>query len=345
MITSNRSILLKSKKIVLPGLLVKELKPVALLLNPRFLIVPMFFVSVLAQLAEDLKGVLSSKEIQKLPSVKFYSKIISSGFSSVSLSILQSIARTLGSELEVLSILNSSERIKFLRDLYFKLLSEKGTSLINTNVCNSSDPISVSKYRRGLALQMRSTMVSVPIFSTHSIIVGLSVREINLDVIIESSKLIWNLLGLENEEFDFLLNKEAMCCLKKISLVNNSNSILTSSDSVKVLLFNELEKFLDSNGRLNFSDDQIILKDDKNLTFLEKSLGFVCRDTPSLPDQVFVSNNDLNDPVLRASFEQRKDYRTKIENIYRSVGKTSRNKSSNLEYLKKIRLNQVIDFN
>ena len=188
MIASNRSIFLKSKKIVLPGLLVKELKPVALLISPRFLVVPIFFTSVLAQIAEDLKGVLSSKEIQKLPSVRFYSRIISNGFSCVSLSILQSIARTLGSELEVLSILNSLERIKFLKDLYLKLLSEKGISLINTNVRNSSDPISVSKYRRGLALQMRSAMVSVPIFSTHSIVVGLSVREINLDIIIESSK-------------------------------------------------------------------------------------------------------------------------------------------------------------
>lgn len=319
----NRSIVSKSRKVVLPGIYIKELKPLSSLITPRLLIVPMFLVANLAQITEDLKGVLSSKEVQKLPSVKFYSRLLSSGLSTTSLSLLQSIARTLGSEFEVLSVLNSYERTKFLKELHIKLLNyqslEPATSI---GAYNFGDPVSLFKYRRSVALQTRSTMISTAIFSSHSTVVGLSIKEVNLDVILDSSKFLWSLLGLDLNEFDFLLHKEAFSCLRNFDSKLSISKVLNSQVSLSTIIYDELSKFSKFENNLVFSEDLVVLRGENNLTALESSLGFIERSIPSLPNDVYISESELDDEILRTSFHQRRSYKLKIDNIYKLVGKS-----------------------
>lgn len=47
-------VLLKSKKVVLPGVDWKNLKAVSFVLNPLYFVVPIFFIFLIAQLVEDL---------------------------------------------------------------------------------------------------------------------------------------------------------------------------------------------------------------------------------------------------------------------------------------------------
>lgn len=93
-----------SKRVILPGVDWKSLKTVGSFLTPIFFLLPLFFVLLIAQVVDDLKLIFTSVEIQVLPSVKFYSKIIYFGFSSVSFSTFQSISQTLGSDLESLFV-------------------------------------------------------------------------------------------------------------------------------------------------------------------------------------------------------------------------------------------------
>lgn len=321
MISLSKSVNSKFKKVLLPGVCTKDLKPLASLVTPRLLLVPMFLVCNLAQISENLKGILSSKEVQRLPSVKFYSKIISSGFSCLSISLLQSVAKTLGSEFEILSVLNSYERINFLKDSYLKLLNNKTMGCSVSLGYNFSDPISLSKYRNGLALQTRSIMISTAIFSFHSLVIGLAVKEITLDIILESSKLLWGLLGLDAEEFDFLLHKEALSCSRNSRFNIAFENSLTLKSSFLILIYDEFSKFFNFGEKISFLDDQIVLQGENNLTVLENSIGFVERIVPNLPNEIFVSGNDLKDEILRSSFDQHRSYRLKIESIYKMVSK------------------------
>nr|YP_010700324.1 putative group II intron reverse transcriptase/maturase mat5 [Flexiglena variabilis]WCH63521.1 putative group II intron reverse transcriptase/maturase mat5 [Flexiglena variabilis] len=322
MVFVSKSVSSKFKKVLLPGISTKDLKPLASLVTPRLLLVPMFLICNLAQISENLRGVLSSKEVQRLPSVKFYSKIISSGFSCLSISLLQSVAKTLGSEFEILSILNPYERINFLKDSYLKLLNNKTIGCSASLGYNFSDPILLSKYRNGLALQTRSIMISTAVFSFHSVVIGLSVKEITLDVIIESSRLFWSLLGLDVEEFDFLLHKEALSCSKNFNYYTGFEASLSLRNSFLILIYDEFSKFLNFAEKITFLDDQIILQGENNLTALENSIGFIERIVPNLPSEIFVSSNDLKDEILRSSFDQHRSYKLKIEGIYKMVSKT-----------------------
>lgn len=342
----NRSIVSKSKKVVLPGIYLKELKPLSSFLTPRLLLIPMFLVSNLAQITEDLKGVLSSKEVQKLPSVKFYSKVLSSGFSSSSISLLQAIAKTLGSEFEVLSVLSPLERINFLKEVYTKLLNDKSLGSINFSGAYSfDDPISLFKYRKGIALQTRSIMISTSIFSSHSIVVGISIKEISLDVILDSSRSLWALLGLDPEEFDFLLHKEAFSCLKSINFTTDlsSASKLDFKNSFLILLYDEFSRFLSIKDKLVFSEDQIVLHGEDNLTVLENSIKFVERFFPGLPNEVYISDNQLEDDILRTSFDQQRAYRLKLDKIYKSVAKGLSKKDLRPGYLKNKQLRDFVN--
>jgi hypothetical protein len=56
----------RSKKVVFPGINMKDLKSVASLLSPKELIVPLLLISILAQISDNLKGLLNYKDIQKL---------------------------------------------------------------------------------------------------------------------------------------------------------------------------------------------------------------------------------------------------------------------------------------
>ena len=84
----------KYKKVSLPGIISKDIKPIGVLLKPSNLLVPMYLVSILAQISDNVKDILNVKDIQNLYSVKAYRKTIFSGPNSVMLSTINSISKT-----------------------------------------------------------------------------------------------------------------------------------------------------------------------------------------------------------------------------------------------------------
>ena len=65
---------LKVKKILIPGINIKDISPLAFLISPKELVVTMSLIVILSQISDNLKYNLEIKEIQRVPSVNFYSK-------------------------------------------------------------------------------------------------------------------------------------------------------------------------------------------------------------------------------------------------------------------------------
>ena len=168
-------------------------------------------------------------------------------------------------------------------------------------------------------MQARSIMIATPLFDTYSIVMGIPVGNISLDIILQSSKLIWVSLGLYEEDFDFLLRKESINISKDFFF-----DIKNNIDALKLLVYSELRAVLGFTGRLKFLDDQVILRGEDNLTLLERELGFVDRLFPQLPKEFFVSDSLLGDVILRASVDQRRNSNSKLENIFKRSGKFTR---------------------
>lgn len=299
--------MISNKKILIPGMEINQLKAINKLFLPSYFLIPMCFCCLIAQISDNLKGVLNVKEIQQLYSVKVYSRILCLGKSSLSLSYLYSIIKTLGYELETLSVLPIKERINFLSSLLKVLLEGKGVCKVNNSSRLLSNPFKLMQHRRGLALQLRSLLVSLPLFSSHSITVGLNVKDLTLSLILDSCKDIWFNLGLENEEFDFLLRKEA---LSKVILLDSSDlmlfSIKSQFDYIRILLYFELKSFFYFNKVIDFSNDDIVLKSPLNLTALELELGFIQRELPEFPKKDIVLSSDYQDDIIRTSLSQRR---------------------------------------
>lgn len=333
----------KSGRIILPGILIKDIKPISLLLKPSNLIIPLLLVSILSQLSDNLKNTLSPKDIQNLYSVKFYRKIVFFGFNSISLSVVQAISKTLGSELESLSVLSVSERLLFLRDLQRQLILDKVSSNVYMRNFNSMNPLEIMKYRKNLSIQFRSSIVSNSIFSPNSLTFGIPINSLGLDLVVYSSKLIWISLGLLEEDFDFFLRKEAINCLKTFNLEDSFVFPSNNIEALKILFFKEIKDLLVFNKLLDFSPDNIIIKGESNLVLLEKEIGFIKRDLPIPPKDIFVSDNDLDDVLLRSALDQRRKYKFKLDNIYTIDNKLINTKKQSV--LRNIKLKRFLNQN
>jgi hypothetical protein len=338
MILFNKFNVIKSKKVVLPGIRSKDLKPVATLLSPTNLVIPMILISIIGQITDDLKTVLNPKDIQKLSSVRLYFKLLSSGKSTLGLSIINSISKTLGPELETLSILNVRERINFLKLLQKKVISTKSPARITSKPHIISDPNELMKHRKGLALQCRSFLIATPIFAPHSLVLGIPISQVTIDFVVDSSKDYWKLLGLNEEEFDFLLKKEAFSCFKKFSLENFFVQPNNFNQAIRILFYSELKELTNFEGRLIFPDDLAILHGKNNLTLIENELTFLERLIPNLPENVFVQDSKLKDLIIRAAIDQRKAQSLKLNNIFKRTGKKKINGKINGNLLKNINI-------
>nr|AEW12969.1 maturase [Colacium vesiculosum] len=336
---------LKSKRVLLPSIKAKDLKPLASLLAPSNFVIPILLVSIIGQIADDLKATLNPKEIQQIPSVKLYLKLLSTGKSSVSLSVIHSLSKTLGPELETLAVLNISERIDFLQALKKKIISEKGPSRITSKPHIISDPNELMKHRKGLALQFRSLLIATPIFATHSLLLGLSINQITLECIINSAKFYWALFGLNDEEFDFLLKKEAINSFKKYSLDSLFELPENLNQAIKILLYTELKELTTLKSNLVFLDDIIILHGQNNLTVIESQLKFIERKIPNLPQTIFVTDSNLKDLIIRAAVDQRKAQSLKITNIFKRTIKKPFSGKVNINILKNINIKKTLEKN
>lgn len=321
----------KTKKVLIPGIKIKDLKPTSSLISPRFLIVPLVFVSLISQISDNLKNVLSPREVQQLFSVRFYTKMLSFGCSSMNLSVIYAISKTLGPDLEILSVLSVSERLQFLKDLQKKIILDKSVGKVISKPQLLYSPRDLMKHRNGLSLQTRSIMIASSIFTPNSVVMGITVSSINLQNILDSAKIFWSLLSLEDEEFDFLLRKEASSSSK--NFFNNleyfkepSNNI----EAIKILVFSECKSILHTENALCFSEDQVIIQGENNLTSLEKELGFIERSVLELPDDIFIQDSQLGDVILRASLDQRRRHKIEVDSIFR--------KSTTFAYKKKNKL-------
>ena len=319
MIFHNIIFLNKSKKVLIPGLQLKELKPIASLLHPSNIIIPLLAISIIAQLADNLKDVLSPKEIQRLPSVKVYNKIIYSGFNSSSLAAIVSLSKTLGPELEALSVLTVSERLNFLRLLQKKIIFSKMLPKVSSNLRNLYDPNELIKHRKGLSMQFKSSMVANSLFSFNSIVLGMSLPNVNLDCIIESSKILWLNLGLSIEEFDFLLRKQASNIIKRDPKFSKLFSVEKECDCLKILALSEFNSIMKFESFINFEEDIVIMKGENNLVLLESELRFIRRSIAEIPEEVFIPNNDLSDVILRTAYDQRKNHKLQVNRFVKNI--------------------------
>lgn len=343
MILYNLIVINKSRKVLLPGVNPKDLKPISSLLHPSNLIIPLLLVSLLGQISENLKDVLSPKEIQRLPSVKLYSKLLYSGFNSTSLSAVVSLSKTLGPELESLSVLSVFERISFLRTLQKEIIFSKVPAKIYASPQKLYNPNDLMKHRKGLAIQCRSSMVAGALFSTHTITLGIPVSQINLHYIIDSSKTFWLTLGLGSEDFDFLLRKQAFNSLKKFSNLNFV--IQTDIDCLKMLVISEILNFMKFDSFLEFDEDMLVINMDNNLVPLEAELGFINRTFPQISKDVFVKTDDLNDDLLRAALDQRKLYKLHMDNILKRSYISNSLKNKDNHNVQSIKLKKFLTHN
>ena len=332
----------KSKRVLLPGIILKDIKPVSSLLRPSDIIVSMFFVSVIAQISDNIKNILQPKDIQNIPSVKAYRKILLCGFNSVSLSTINAISKTLGPELETLSVLSVSERFSFLRELQLKITADPSLGKVDFRQRVVNNPLQLMKHRKGLSFKSRSIMVANSLFSPNAVAQGVPVSLIDLDLILSSSRLFWISLGLCDEEFDFLLKKDA---INKLKTMGGGLIDLTSFDnktSLKNLIFFELREFMVDSEFLIFDTDDVTFKSDNNLVLLEKELGFIKRPFPKIPDDIFVDSHELDDILLRTAIEQRRNYKISVENVYNNKKQAIKENST---LLKNIRFKKLLNEN
>lgn len=331
----------KMHRVILPALNIKELKPVAPLISPRELVVVMSLTVILAQIADNFKGILSSKEVQKLPSVKLYSKVISVGLTSLNLSSVYSISKTLGPELETLSILSVQERLNFLNSIKKTILLERvfnvGKVFYSSKIF--SDPIELLKYRRALSLQCRSLLIATPIYLTNNLSLGVSINEVDIEMVLDSCRLIWIYWGLEEEEFNFLLLKSSYCFQSVNPLLWKKSFNL--NDCVRLLVYIEFRNLFAIENKLSFSDDFAVLKSDNNLTLMENNLGFIERLLPKFSFDMVVSPTDLEDILIRTAFDQKKLQTLKMNNTFNSYKGIYNNDKKTLGYLKNIGMKNI----
>nr|YP_009145437.1 maturase [Monomorphina parapyrum]AKL78911.1 maturase [Monomorphina parapyrum] len=310
---------IKFNKILLPRLQAKSLKPLASLISPKSILITMLLISILSQITDNLKSILSLKDIQKLPSVKTYIKAISLGISSLSLSAIFSLSKTLGPELEILSVLNPTERLIFLREIQKKIINDRGPGKICSKYYTTSDSLKLARHRKGISMQYRSLLVSTSIFASNSIVQGISVKQINLDNVIYSSKLFWISMGLEEHDFEFLIKKEALVLFNSRCFPFFVKEPKTLRDALIIILYSEFKSIFDFKENLVFDEDETVLvNDDNNLVLLEKELGFISRLYPSFVEEFSIPKIEMADSLVRMSLDQRKSQGMKLSNILKN---------------------------
>lgn len=245
------------------------------MLTPRDLIIPILFISILAQIADNFKYMLSSSEIQKLSSVKLYSSMLLLCPSSVSLSSLVALSKTLSFEFHELSQLSISERFSFLLSLKDSIVLERVSPSKKSLL--QYDSFTNLSYRSKYSLQFRSMLLSISLNSPNSIVLGMPISQIDLDVVLASSKFVWVSLGLDEQDFYFRLLKGHYNNRTELDLLNFSYSMPDYVECIKVLLQLEFKNYFKSSTSLTLFNDFALFNSSDNLVKLERELGFFRR--------------------------------------------------------------------
>lgn len=179
----------KITRLNIVGIDVKSIKPLSFLLKPSLLAVPLVGTSLVAQLGTLAKLNRSQgKKLQMLDSNKYYSKILGGSNTSKMLSNIYALAKTFSFEADLLANLSTEEERKSLLEKTLEeLTNSRGTSKIIAGNSWLTNKDSCLTHRRGLALRVRSTMQSDPIFKPNNISIGIPLKDINMENIKNSS--------------------------------------------------------------------------------------------------------------------------------------------------------------
>lgn len=241
----------------------------------------MVLTCLLAQIVNNFKDLLSFKEIQKIPSVKFYSKVILYGSSCLSLSIISAISQTLSYELDVFSQLSVKERFCFLSALKKSFFLNQPEFSDLKVFAYSQDPFNLYQIRRKLSLQFRSSLLSTSLVYSNSLVMGLPIDQVDLDIILYSSKLLWVSLGLLEEDFNFMLLKNFG--LLDLQHLNNDSM----NESIRSLCRHEFATVIDFKDFLVFNKDLLLFNSYDNMVPLERELFFLRRNYFELSPVLF----------------------------------------------------------
>ena len=165
-------------------------------------------------------------------------------------------------------------------------------------------------------MKCRSVFAATPVFLPYSLVVATPVKNVDLKLILDSTRLLWSYWGLDDFDFDFILHKEAL----NFYTNNKSNSILdffsfpsSLYEVCKLLVFSEFFNTFFFQNKVSFEKDCFILKNQDNLTTLEQELGFFSRDFPKVLNNVYISDSQLGDDIIRGALEQRKLYNLRMK--------------------------------
>nr|YP_009145553.1 maturase [Trachelomonas volvocina]AKL82465.1 maturase [Trachelomonas volvocina] len=305
------------QRIIFPNVDIKDIYPVASLFSPRDLLVTMTLVSLLSQLSENFKGILDFKDVQRLSSIKFYSKVLMFARPCLTFSSIFSVSKTLGQELELLVSLSSKERFNFLYNVLNSLIVDNSSGKLSSEFKAFNDPFELFKYRKALSLKCRSVMLATSIFLPHSIVFGIPVSQINLELIVRSCRSLWSFWGLDIEDFDFLLYKDAYSNFYNVNEMSFLKKPSDSTECLKIILWSVFKNFSNLKDGLIF-DDNIILRNDKNIVRLENELGFIQRSGPLFPNELYLSSYDLKDNLIRVAADQRKSRALVLESMVKN---------------------------
>lgn len=102
---------------------------------------------------------------------------------------------------------------------------------------NFFDRFELFSYRKALSLQLRSVVIATSLFLPNSIVIGIPIMLVDVDLIFESCKNIWDSWGLDINEFEFLLRKDALICYRQFEFLDEPLDIL---GCIKVLVWSEM---------------------------------------------------------------------------------------------------------
>ena len=280
-------------------------------MSPLHFLVVFFGILVVAQIVDNLKGILTKKEIESLPSVQFYFKFMYSNYYINSLCAVYSIAQTLGFELEILLSMSSLERNLFFTNIEKRILNCKTIGKVYSKYSMLLDPESLLIHRKGICLQIRNFIVLSSYSMSSTLTLNIPLMDVNLFFLLDSAKMLWAYLGLKTEDFNFCLIKNYALRNKKL-LFSEFTFVGSMVQFYRLLLKYEFKRLVFFNSNILFADDFVVLKSPDNLVLLEREVSFIKRIYNIRSKSCLDSYLNLGDFVIKTSYSQRIKFSKKI---------------------------------
>ena len=273
-ISSIKMYYLHGERVLIIGYSVKDLKPLKSLISVSALIKLTWLMNTIGQITTVAReSGLANKSIQQLPSVKYYSKILSNDQDLKKLSFIQALGLVLPAYKSILiDSQYEEERIFFIHERIVDFISRRS----NLYAFGGSsefflDKNSFESYLAMLALRVRNQTQAFPIYKTTSLSFKTNVLEVDLELILDSVVMFAHRIGITNVYsrlyMEFILKNCATPCLGSNKAVTKQVLLVCITLFIKDLLLN-----FDSSRaltKINFCDT-IFLKNGEKLVLLEQ---------------------------------------------------------------------------